>query len=73
MIDISQLTSLISAFRIETEKEIISLETVGKFLQDIADLLASVPSQNDFNILRYWKEKRDGLMTFLWNQVVLQW
>ena len=73
MIDISQLTSLISAFRVETEKESISPETVGKILQDIADLLASVPSQNDFNILRYWKEKRDGLMTFLWNQVVLQW
>ena len=40
MIDISQLTSLISAFRIETEKESISPETVGKLLQDIADLLS---------------------------------
>lgn len=64
MIDISQLTTLISAFRIESEKESISPEprrpdgrqTVGKFLQDIADLLASVPSQNNFNILRYWEE-----------------
>ena len=29
MIDIQQLTSLISAFRVETEKESISPETVG--------------------------------------------
>mgnify|MGYP007056216495 CR=1 FL=1 len=56
MIDISQLTALISAFRVETEKESISPETVGKILQDIADLLATVPSENDFNILRFWKE-----------------
>ena len=56
MIDITQLTALISAFRVETEKESISPETVGKILQDIADLLATVPSENDFNILRFWKE-----------------
>ena len=41
MIDISQLTSLVSAFRVETEKESISPETVGKLLQDILDLLAT--------------------------------
>ena len=41
MIDISQLTSLVSAFRVETEKESISPETVGKLLQDIVDLLAT--------------------------------
>ena len=41
MIDISQLTALISAFRVETEKESISPETVGKILQDITDLLAT--------------------------------
>ena len=33
MIDIQQLTSLISAFRVETEKESISPETVGSILQ----------------------------------------
>ena len=55
MIDISQLTALISAFSVETEKESISPETVGMILQDIADLLATVPSENDFNILRFWK------------------
>ena len=36
MIDIQQLTSLISAFRVETEKESISPETVGSILQAIA-------------------------------------
>ena len=41
MIDIQQLTSLISAFRVETEKESISPETVGSILQAIADLLAT--------------------------------
>ena len=41
MIDVNQLTSLISAFRVETEKESISPETVGKILQDITDLLAT--------------------------------
>ena len=56
MIDISALTSLISAFRIETEKESISPETVGKILQDIADLLATATSESEYNILRFWKE-----------------
>ena len=40
MIDTNQLSALISAFRVETEKESISPETVGKLLQDIIDLLA---------------------------------
>ena len=35
MIEIQQLTSLISAFRVETEKESISPETVGYILQAI--------------------------------------
>ena len=34
MIDTNQLSVLISAFRVETEKESISPETVGKLLQD---------------------------------------
>ena len=34
MIDTNQLSALISAFRVETEKESISPETVGKLLQD---------------------------------------
>ncbi len=40
MIDIQQLTSLISAFRVETEKESISPETVGSI-----SLLSSVMYQ----------------------------
>jgi len=39
MIDTTQLTQLISAFRVE--KESISPETVGSLLQNITDLLAS--------------------------------
>ena len=56
MIDIQQLTSLISAFRVEAEKESISPETVGKILQDITDLLATAIGENEYNIIRVWKE-----------------
>ena len=42
MIDTTQLTQLISAFRVETEKESISPETVGSLLQNITDLLAAI-------------------------------
>ena len=56
MIDISQLTVLISAFRVETEKESISPETVGKILQDITDLLATAIGETEYNIIRVWKE-----------------
>ena len=56
MIDIQQLTSLISAFRVETEKESISPETVGAILQAIADLLATATSETEYNIIRFWKE-----------------
>ena len=41
MIDTTQLPQLISAFRVETEKESISPETVGSLLLNITDLLAS--------------------------------
>ena len=34
MINTNQLSALISAFRVETEKESISPETVGNLLQD---------------------------------------
>lgn len=55
MIDISQLTSLVSAFRVETEKESISPETVGKLLQDILDLLATASSDTERKIPDDWK------------------
>ena len=55
MIDVNQLTSLISAFRVETEKESISPETVGKLLQDIIDLLAGASTDAERQILDDWK------------------
>ena len=55
MIDISQLTSLISAFRVETEKESISPETVGSILQDITDLLSTASTDAEHQILENWK------------------
>ncbi len=55
MIDVNQLTSLISAFRVETEKESISPETVGKLLQDITDLLANASTDAERQILDGWK------------------
>ena len=56
MIDISQLTSLISAFRVETEIESISPETVGKMLHDITDLLANASTDAERHILDDWKD-----------------
>ena len=55
MIDTNQLTSLISAFRVETEKESISPETVGKLLQDITNLLAGASSETERQVLDDWK------------------
>ena len=54
MIDVNQLTSLISAFRVETEKESISPETVGKILQDITDLLRLPYSLKNVNNRNTW-------------------
>ncbi len=45
MIDTTQLTNLISAFRVE--KESISPETVGSLLQNITDLLANASSSTE--------------------------
>ena len=55
MIDVNQLTSLISAFRVETEKESISPETVGSLLQNITDLLANASSSTEQQIFENWK------------------
>ena len=55
MIDTNQLSALISAFRVETEKESISPETVGKLLQDILDLLATASSDTERKVLDDWK------------------
>jgi hypothetical protein len=50
MIDTTQLTNLISAFRVETEKESISPETVGSLLLNITDLLATASSDTELQI-----------------------
>lgn len=55
MIDTTQLTQLISAFRVETEKESISPETVGSLLQNITDLLANASSNVELQIFENWK------------------
>ena len=55
MIDTNQLSTLISAFRVETEKESISPETVGKLLQDITDLLENASTDAERQILDDWK------------------
>ena len=55
MIDTTQLTNLISAFRVETEKESISPETVGSLLQNITDLLANASSTTEQQIFKNWK------------------
>ncbi len=47
MIDTNQLSALVSAFRVETEKESILLDTVGSLLQNITDLLASALSSTE--------------------------
>ena len=53
MIDTTQLTNLISTFRVE--KESISPETVGSLLQNITDLLASASSSIEQQIFENWK------------------
>ena len=55
MIDTTQLTQLISAFRVETEKESISPETVGSLLQNITDLLATATTSTEQQIFENWK------------------
>ena len=57
MIDTDQLSALISAFRVETEKESISPETVGKLLQDIVDLLATASTGQELQVLDDWKHR----------------
>lgn len=55
MIDTNQLSALVSAFRVETEKESISPETVGKLLQDILDLLKNASTDAERKVLDEWK------------------
>ena len=47
MIDITNLTSLITAFRQETEQGSISPETLGSLLQAIANLLSAASTDQE--------------------------
>lgn len=53
MIHTSQLSTLASVFWFETEKESISLETVGKLFQDILDLHATAGTLVNGNFKMY--------------------
>ena len=55
MIDTNQLSALVSAFRVETVKESISPEAVGKILLDILDLLKTASSDTERKVLDDWK------------------
>lgn len=52
MIDISRITSLISAFRAETQRDSITPESLGYLLQSIVDLLANAAVGSDVETLR---------------------
>jgi len=65
MIDITELTNLISAFRTETQKDSISPETVGAILQRIADLLETASSDQETVVLEKLQENFKTLGSFL--------
>ena len=67
MIDTNQLSALISAFRVETEKESISPETVGKLLQDILDLLANASTDTERKVFDDWKHRASRTQMSLLN------
>ena len=75
MIDTNQLSALISAFRVETEKESISPETVGKLLQDIVDLLATASTdaerRKQLEALRQGVYGSDGFNVNKWDKSVV--
>ena len=54
MIDTTNLTTLITAFRNETEQDSISPETLGSLLQQIADIIKGATSDEDVLLLTNW-------------------
>jgi hypothetical protein len=70
MIDTTQLTQLISAFRVETEKESISPETVGSLLQNITDLLANASSTTEQQIYENWVMSFNDTMLRIWQEKI---
>lgn len=69
MIDISNLTSLITAFRQETEQSSISPETLGSLLQKIADELGNASTDQEILQLTAIKENLQALGAFLYDIV----
>ena len=66
----TQLTQLISAFRVETEKESISPKTVGSFLQNITDLLANASSTTEQQIYENWVMAFNDTMLRIWQEKI---
>lgn len=54
MIDITQLSSLITALRNETQSEAITPEMVGSLLQRIIDLLATAETSTEIKAVKDW-------------------
>lgn len=69
MIDITNLTSLITAFRQETEQSSISPETLGSLLQKIADELGNASTDQEILQLTAIKENLQALGAFLYDIV----
>ena len=69
MIDITNLTSLITAFRQETEQSSISPETLGSLLQKIADELCNASTDQEILQLTAIKENLQALGAFLYDIV----
>ena len=69
MIDITNLTSLITAFRQETEQSSISPETLGSLLQKIANELGNASTDQEILQLTAIKENLQALGAFLYDIV----
>lgn len=56
MINVTDLTNLISQFRATTNANSITPETVGSILQKIVDILSTAGTQANFDIINQWHE-----------------
>lgn len=63
--NITSLTTLITALRQETSKDSITPELLGSLLQRIADTLATAALESDVNTLALWKASINALGTII--------
>ena len=56
MIDVNELTKLITQFRNTTQANSVSPENVGSILQKIVDILATAGTQANLDIINQWHE-----------------